>query len=509
MSMRDSQPSRLWGGSSKRSLAETHPGLAQEADGWDPSLVSAGSTRKLAWRCPKGHVWVTAVSTRAKNGSGCPYCSGNRAIPGSTDLATTHPTLAAEAVGWDPTSVSGGSSRRVLWQCERGLQWSTSIAARARRGAGCPFCWGKYAWPGESDLATTHPGLAAEAYGWDPSSLGAGSHKVVDWRCELGHEWRASVENRSRLGTGCPYCSGRRAIAGTSDLATTHPELARQAVAWDPTEVSAGSSRPRRWRCAEGHEWLASPDARTRGSGCPACYGRVVVPGLTDLATTHPQLAAEADGWDPATLGAGSAKVVAWVCPAGHRYRMRLEHRGGRGLGCPYCSGKRTLAGFNDLATVNPKLAAEAVGWDPTTRTAWSHSSKVRWKCDSGHEWMATVGARSAGNGCPTCNPGGFDKSKPGFLYLFERHGEQQTGITSSIKRRSGQHALEGWVLLDAIGPFPGDEAYELEQAIVAWLRREVGTLPGTREAWSTSRLEVTTVVQLAEMAGVKLPSSQ
>lgn len=33
-----------------------------------------------------------------------------------------------------------------------------------------------------------------------------------DRLCEFGHEWRTEVYNRSRIGLGCPYCSGKRKI---------------------------------------------------------------------------------------------------------------------------------------------------------------------------------------------------------------------------------------------------------------------------------------------------------
>ena len=34
--------------------------------------------------------------------------------------------------------------------------------------------------------------------------------------------------------------------------------------------------------------------------------------GVNDLATLHPELAAEADGWDPSEVRAGSGKKLRW-----------------------------------------------------------------------------------------------------------------------------------------------------------------------------------------------------
>ena len=45
-----------------------------------------------------------------------------------------------------------------------------------------------------------------------------GSHKKIWWKCSLSHEWMAAVKNRHN-GSGCPYCSNRKVLKGTNDLA--------------------------------------------------------------------------------------------------------------------------------------------------------------------------------------------------------------------------------------------------------------------------------------------------
>ena len=41
---------------------------------------------------------------------------------------------------------------------------------------------------------------------------------------------------------------------------------------------------------------------------------------------------------------------------------MSPRQRAAEGLGCPYCSGRKVLAGYNDLATTHPDIAAM---WHP------------------------------------------------------------------------------------------------------------------------------------------------
>ncbi|MEU4427559.1 zinc-ribbon domain-containing protein [Actinoplanes sp. NPDC024001] len=130
------------------------------------------------------------------------------------------------------------------------------------------------------------------------------------------------------------------------------------------------------------------------------------------LNVTHPDVAAQ---WHPVANGtltaakvtAGSKKMVTWQCERGHSWEAIVQHRT-RGIGCPYCSGKRPIVGETDLATVHPELAAE---WHPTrngTRTPTDVTPgsdyKAWWVARCGHEWRATVTNRRRGTGCPTCN---------------------------------------------------------------------------------------------------------
>jgi hypothetical protein len=318
-------------------------------------------------------------------------------------LSVTHPELALQADGWDPTTLSAGSGKVVGWRCRVGHTWNATVASRSSRGRGCPVCSNKIVVPGVNDLASINPALAAQADDWDPTTISTGSSKKVRWKCARGHTWTATVKDRS-IGGGCPVCSNKRVLIGFNDLVTTNPELAAEADGWEPTTTVKFSHKKFSWRCAQGHTWLATVASRSSGSDCPVCSGRRVLAGFNDLATTHPELATEADGWEPSTLSAGSDKRAGWKCKHGHKWNAAVSSRAGNSRGCPVCAGKAVLAGFNDLATTHPELAAQADGWDPTTITAGSSAKKVQWLCKQGHTWRATVAGRSSGNGCPMCS---------------------------------------------------------------------------------------------------------
>lgn len=131
------------------------------------------------------------------------------------------------------------------------------------------------------------------------------------------------------------------------------------------------------------------------------------------MATVAPEIAAE---WNyekngdltPSMVAQASGKKVWWKCKKGHEYQRVIGARTNQGQGCPYCSGKQVLPGFNDLLTTNPTLAAE---WDydnnngktPRDYTRGSHF-KAWWKCSKcGYSWQATIHARNRGTNCPVC----------------------------------------------------------------------------------------------------------
>jgi fructose-specific component phosphotransferase system IIB-like protein len=505
-----------------QSLATTHPELALQAVGWDPTTLSAGSAKKVMWACQKNpkHQWATTVRHRSK-GTGCPVCVGQRVLVGDNDFATTHPELALQAVGWDPTTLTAGSHRKVEWVCQLYPvhKWSAKIQHRSN-GSGCPFCSGLKVLIGENDLATTHPDLALQAVGWDPTTLSACSRKKVKWVCHLkpNHKWIAMVKDRSN-GTGCPICSGRKILVGENDLATTHPKLALQVVDRDPTTLTAGSGKRVDWVCElnQNHVYRATITSRTKtnGTGCPYCAKQMVLVGENDLATTHPHLALQAEGWDPTTLSAGSNKKVMWLCTLNpkHQWSTMVINRS-RGRGCSICSGRQVLAGDNDLNTTHPELALQALGWDPTTLIAGS-KKKVSWVCQKNpeHIYQATISSRARpnGTGCPSCASYGFDPNKDGFLY-FIRHLDLnmlQIGITNRPGRRLKKHKSKGWDVLEVRGPMEGGLARQWEKSILKMLTGKgadlsnssiVGKFDGYTEAWSKSTFEANSIFELMQL---------
>lgn len=424
-------------------LKTLYPEIAAQARGWDPSLVNPTSHKKRDFECDIGHRYVQSVRRRVE-ATGCPVCQNDQILVGFNDLATTHPYLAAEADGWDPKSVVAGTSRKMNWKCLYGHQWKIGIHARAVKGNGCPFCSGRHAIVGETDIATTHPDLASQLVEDDPTEIKAGTSKKVKWKCERGHHWMATPASRTGLKTGCPFCSGLKVITGETDLQTTHPSLSAQARGWNPTEFSRGSDKKVGWECEFGHKWNSVISSRVAGVGCPICSGHQVLKGFNDLATTHPDLAAEADGWDTTSIGFGSAKTQSWICGEGHRYRSKVHSRTYMKSGCPKCA----ITGFDQ------------------TEPGWLYF---------------------------------IENSELGMF---------QIGISNFPEQRLKKHAKSDWTLKEIRGPLDGFLTRQLETSCLRALEKRgavlghkagIGKFDGYSEAWTKSSLNVRSIKQMLD----------
>ena len=108
----------------------------------------------------------------------------------------------------------------------------------------------------------------------------------------------------------------------------------------------------------------------------------------------------------PSKLTIYTHKKIWWKCSKGHEWESTIANRS-YGTGCPYCSNRKVLQGYNDLQTINPILANEwnyekNQGITPSNILPNSNRS-VWWRCSKDHEWQTMVYNRTNGCGCPFC----------------------------------------------------------------------------------------------------------
>ena len=307
-------------------------------------------------------------------------------------LAIVRPDLVAE---WHPTkngdltpeNVAAHSNKKVWWYLSYDdpktgrhydFEWEARVNNRVSGDAQCPFLTNNAVWPGYNDLASQYPQVAAE---WNyskngmltPENVSAQSKKKVWWilsyddpytKKHFEFEWQAVIANRTILQAGCPYMVGKKVWTGYNDLASRFPELIKE---WHPEKN--GNLNP---------EMI--------------------------LYSSNKKVWWKSHYTDPKS---GKEFVFEW--------EARILDRTINGHGCPFIYGNRVWAGFNDLLSQYPEIAAE---WHPEkngdlTPDAITYGShKVVWwlriyydpalKKTFKFEWKSSIKSRTLGKAdCP------------------------------------------------------------------------------------------------------------
>ena len=390
-----------------------------------PSDVKPSYAHKVWWMCSKGHEWEATVSDRSRS-RGCPYCAMGRQASYNEKailvcLKKTFPDIDFES-NYTKLRKSGISELDIYVPSLRiGIEYDgprhTNYERDNRKSAAC------------RDQKITFFRIKEHLRGgnedkFDDVFVWVSDHALDDEINEVIQRLENEIAAVAGIETWESHADMFRYRSEINELLIVHPDrrldltFPEVAKEWHPTkngtllpsDVYAGSNRKVWWMCSKGHEWQAVISSRSK-NGCPYCSNRCVSIGENDLLTNYPELSAE---WHPTKNGdlkpenvvSGSYIRVWWKCSKGHEWEARIQDRT-RGRGCPYCKRKRVLAGFNDLQTVNPELAAE---WHPTKNgdlrpsdVMPSTARMVWWKCSKGHEWQATINSRNK-NGCPYCS---------------------------------------------------------------------------------------------------------
>lgn len=343
-------------------------------------------------------------------------------MPGYNDLFTTNNSLAQE---WHPTKngdltasqISAGSEQKVWWLGICGHEWEASPKSR-NRGNGCPICAKRKqsSFPEQSiyfyikqvfsDAVNKYTDIFSNKMEID---VFIPSIKVgVEYDGLAFHQSEASYENEKK----------KYSICKENNIKLIR---IRELEDYDESLICDYFFHIKRNPSYEELSFIILKLLALFGKSCSvdvekdkALIQATYLSALREesLHIKRPDLAAE---WHPTLNGAltpsmfskSSSEKIWWKCKNGHEWQAVISSRY-KGNNRPYCSGKKLLVGYNDLATVNPLLAAE---WHPTknegllpTMVQNKSKYKVWWKRSKGHEWEATISHRSSGSGCPYCS---------------------------------------------------------------------------------------------------------
>jgi hypothetical protein len=217
----------------------------------------------------------------------------------------------------------------------------------------------------------------------------------LEWRCPAGHSWSATPLHIKRV-HWCPFCAKCARL-------TLH-EFQRIALQRGGQCMSLEylkSSSLLRWRCGDGHEWLARASSVKAGTWCPFCARnqRLKLQEMQEIAKQR--------------LGSclsirykNGRTPLLWECNHGHRWRASPANvRNGKqrkGTWCPQCynyrrhfRAKRNIEEMRDVAI--------ARGGECLSTEYVSSKTKLIWRCAQGHRWQALPTSVFQGTWCPLC----------------------------------------------------------------------------------------------------------
>ena len=394
-----------------------------------PSDVTAGTNKKVWWKCPIGHEYQASVYSR-KN-TNCPICDSRKKTSFPEQAIFYYvKKLFPTAINKYKDCFSDGMEFDVYIPEHKiaieydGARWHKTDVQHKSEIKKYKFCkkhniylirikeYSEQSWKDTADKIYLIPII---------------KNKTLHMLEKVIQSLLNELSNQEQYCFDICIEKDKNKILNylskiDNSLAKVRPDIATK---WDyekngnltPDMFSVSSGEAVWWKCPDcGKEWKAHINDMTRNTyGCPECSkiqrGQVIrklcVKQKGSLAERNPELAKE---WHPIKNGdltpyditEGSDKKVWWKCSkCGHEWKTAAKDRGG----CPVCKNKSCVSGKNDLMTTHPEVAKE---WHPTKNdnlkpTDVTAGSKkiVWWKCSKcGHEWQTAV--RSKGS-CPAC----------------------------------------------------------------------------------------------------------
>ena len=307
----------------------------------------------------------------------CPYCSGNKVLAGYNSLDTVLDNIDdiwSSKNDQDYTEFTIFSAQKAIWKCPKcGGDFRRKIRDYIRNfetnTENCPYCSGNKVLAGYNSLDTVLDNIDdiwSSKNDRSYTDFSPSSFESVEWKCPVcagtfKQKIRSYVTQVENGNNPCPYCNGKRALAGFNSLETVIDDLDD---VWDKsneksyTEVLLGSSYNAYWKCrtCNGVYQKKVSDyvkaVKEEKSICPYCNNKKPLAGLNTIEDVKPDWLDEWSYRDnyllcgPDELMPNSMRKVWWKCKkCGYLYKMSPKVRAMFEFRhkkiCPRCKGLR------------------------------------------------------------------------------------------------------------------------------------------------------------------------
>jgi len=332
--------------------------------------------KKLKWKCKEGHIWEAEYATiYTKKENLCPQCAGFvfHTIEEVKDFGIK---MGGECLSDKYINVDS----KLLWKCVKGHTWKKSFYNVKNRGYWCPYCNNK-----RELILEKIKTIVSQKGGECISKKYLNPRKKLSFKCQLKHSWKMSAQ-RILAGGWCPKCRLLKFMKEMQEFANKNGGVCL-------SKNVKTLSTPLRWRCKDGHVWSANAYTIRRGYWCSYCKSN---PELKlDLAR---KLAKERGGDCLSESYLSVDSKMKWSCDKGHEWMASLYNIKNRRYWCPKCNP------IVKITLEDAKKIAESRGGECLSESYFNVDSKMKWSCDKGHEWTASLyNIKNRKQWCPYC----------------------------------------------------------------------------------------------------------
>ena len=322
---------------------------------------------------------------------------------------------------------------------------------------GCPVCSG-------TERITQEKALEFfRSKGLEPQEEFKGPHhpwKSIHTACgrRVSPRWNSVQQGQG----GCIYCAGNK--VDLKDVKRVLKENGLELL--KPFEGSHKPLNAIHKKC--GRRVSPTYGALRSGQGpCEAC--------AKNMMTEEESLALlKKNNFKPLTDFPGGSKpwpAIHIICGSKVDLISTYLRRGGKG-----CS---TCAGTKPVTAAEATKLFKARGFIPVEKFTGARNPRKSIHKICGRTIMPTYGAVRSGRGCKYCQIGGINLLAPAYIYLITNkdlnsHKIGIGGFSSSVNRLE-IHARHGWSIFATKDVDTAEQAYEIEQRVLNWLREDLG----------------------------------
>ncbi len=243
----------------------------------------------------------------------------------------------------------------------------------------------------------------------------------VEIKCDKGHIYTVTPTH-FKSGRGCPKCSGKCTIQAKEQFIRTLNQEGYELLSeYVNTKIKV------KLKCPEGHKYITTSHNFKRGNRCPKCNNKCSIQAKEQFIELLVK-----EGYELLSEYKTNNIKIKLRCPKGHIYNVKPNTFKSMNSRCPKCSNM-----CPEQAKEQFKELLESEGYELLSDYK-DTMSKVKLRCDKGHEYSVKPNDLKNGHRCPKCSNKCPIQAKELFLELLAKEGyellSEYTGALKKVK---------------------------------------------------------------------------